>query len=256
MSCHSLHDYESADDQLEAGMRGDTACTQCHPQFSADIEAHTRHAPGSSGSRCMNCHLPYTTYGLLKSIRSHRVTSPSVATEVETGRPNACNACHLDQSLAWTQARLERDFGVAAAQDLGPYPEVASGPRWIATGDAGVRALAAWYLGWQPAIEASGMDWGTPYLAELLTDRYAAVRLIAVRSLRRQPEADEFSGDLVESGGRPGLRARQTIQARWASRPHASNLPGPLLLPSGRFDGAAWIQLAKGRDTRPLALIE
>lgn len=256
MSCHSLHEYEDTDDQLAEGMRSDAACLQCHPQFEADIAAHTKHPAESSGSRCMNCHMPYTTYGLLKSIRSHLVSNPSVASELATSRPNACNACHIDQSLAWTQAQLERDYDYEPIDDLGPYADVASGPRWIAVGDAGVRALAAWYLGWEEALETSGRDWATPYLAELLTDRYAAVRLRAVRSLRAQAGVQEFAADLVESGGREGFRARNRIQKRWAARVHSSPLPGPLLLPSGRFDRAAWIQLAKGRDTRPLALIE
>ncbi|MDP6977968.1 MAG: multiheme c-type cytochrome [Myxococcota bacterium] len=256
LSCHSLHQYESTDDQLAEGMRGDAACTQCHSRFDADITAHTKHAADSEGSRCMNCHNPYTTYGLLKAIRSHRVTNPSVATELETGRPNACNACHLDRSLAWTQKHLERDYGTEPLPSLGPYGEVPSGPRMVATGDAGVRALTAWYLGWEPALQASGREWAAPYLAELLTDHYAAVRILAVRSLRAQPGANEFSADLVEAGGKLGSQARQRIQARWAASTHGSVLPGPLLLPSGRFDRQAWIQLAKGRDTRPLALIE
>lgn len=256
MSCHSMHEYEDTDDQLASGMRGDAACTQCHPQFEANVTAHTKHAPDSPGSRCMNCHTPYTTYGLLKAIRSHRVSSPDVEVELETGRPNACNACHLDKSLAWTEAQLERDFGIEPGPGLGSAGEVPSGPRWIATGDAGVRALAAWYFGWEPAQQAAGSDWGTPYLAELLSDRYAAVRLLAVRSLRAQPGAAEFAAALVEEGGRAGVRARNQIQKQWSGRTHRSALPGPLLLPAARFDRAAWQRLAKGRDTRPLALIE
>ena len=51
---------------------------------------------------CYNCHMPYTSYGLLKALRSHQITGPSVTTSVQTGRPNACNACHLDKPLGWT----------------------------------------------------------------------------------------------------------------------------------------------------------
>src|SRR4029453_3531650 len=60
---------------------------------------HTRHRADSSGSVCMNCHMPFTTYGLLKTVRTHQISSPSVKATLETGRPNACNLCHLDKTL-------------------------------------------------------------------------------------------------------------------------------------------------------------
>ena len=33
--------------------------------------------------------------------------------ELETGRPNACNLCHLDRTLAWTAKHLEGWYGFA-----------------------------------------------------------------------------------------------------------------------------------------------
>ena len=110
-SCHTMH--KTAEDprtvaewadthQVSSGMDGDSACTQCHDGIAADPSAHTNHAPDSVGSRCYNCHMPYTSYGLLRAIRSHTVTSPSVRESVEIGRPNACNLCHVDRTLAWS----------------------------------------------------------------------------------------------------------------------------------------------------------
>ena len=43
-----------------------------------------------------------TTYGLVKAIRSHLIDSPTVESSLTTGRPNACNLCHLDRTLDWT----------------------------------------------------------------------------------------------------------------------------------------------------------
>ena len=59
--------------QLKPKMDSDTACLQCHKDMSARLVAHTHHAADSSGSRCYNCHMPYTSYGLLKALRSHRI---------------------------------------------------------------------------------------------------------------------------------------------------------------------------------------
>jgi hypothetical protein len=258
LSCHSMHDYESRDDQLAPRMRSDFACTQCHSDYEGDASSHTRHAPESAGSRCANCHLPYTTYGLLKAIRTHRVSSPSVAAELATGRPNACNTCHLDQTLAWTQEQLERDHGVDRVSLDETARRVASGPRWIATGDAGVRALAAWYLGWEPARDAAGSDWMAPYLAELLADPYAAVRGVAIRSLRTLPGFAELEYDFVEARGAAGEEARLRVQADWALRLEAtpSRAPGPLLSAGTGFDREAWASLLTARDIRPISLNE
>ncbi|MEW6273281.1 MAG: cytochrome c3 family protein, partial [Thermodesulfobacteriota bacterium] len=89
---------------------GAGGCTQCHAELGAEarLVAHTRHAAGSPGSRCYNCHMPNTAYGLQKATRSHEITSPSVVESAEVGRPNACNLCHLDRTLAWTADELER----------------------------------------------------------------------------------------------------------------------------------------------------
>ena len=94
LSCHSLHNSEP-DDMLARNRTDHRACTQCHEQFRTEtqVAAHTHHAPGSSGSDCYNCHMPHTTYGVLTAIRAHQVSSPKVADELATGRPNACNLC-------------------------------------------------------------------------------------------------------------------------------------------------------------------
>ena len=105
LSCHTMHQAaedsrpvkEWANDQLTSGMDGDEACLQCHESFAAGLTSHTHHRADSEGSRCYNCHMPHTTYGLLKAIRSHTIDSPNVAVDLETGRPNACNLCHLDK---------------------------------------------------------------------------------------------------------------------------------------------------------------
>ena len=121
MSCHELHpdgddEYlaDWADDQLKAGMEGNDACTQCHTEFGDQqtLTRHTFHEVGSSGSQCYNCHMPHTTYGLFKGIRSHTVSSPSAEESVFIRRPNACNLCHLDKTLEWTANQLEERYGM------------------------------------------------------------------------------------------------------------------------------------------------
>src|SRR4030095_10106030 len=96
LSCHSMHDSDPVD-QLKPGMEGNAACTQCHrePKYNDNVAAHTFHKPGSSGSECMNCHMPLTSYALFGAIRSHQIKSPELDGSARFGVPNACNLCQI-----------------------------------------------------------------------------------------------------------------------------------------------------------------
>ena len=193
-SCHTMHKASDdprpmeawADTQLSTRALGDGACGACH-QMPTE---HSHHKPQSSGSSCENCHMPYTTYGLLKTIRSHQISSPSVQSTIETGRPNACNTCHLDKTLAWTARALDEWYRTPRPA-LGQDEEtVAAAVLWLLKGDAGQRAIVAQAMGWRAAQEASGAGWLAPYLALTQKDQYDAVRLIASRSLATLPRFD------------------------------------------------------------------
>jgi hypothetical protein len=265
LSCHSLHHDEDdarpldqwADDQLRPGMDGDRACTQCHQQFPtpAAVAAHTHHAAGSRGSACMNCHMPYTTYGLLKGIRSHQVSSPSVRANVATGRPNACNQCHLDRTLAWAADRLHEWYAI----DRPPLDEeqrtVAVGVSLSLKGDAGQRVIAAWSMGWKSAREASGTDWMTPCLTVLMQDPYAAVRYVANRSISLQSEAAGLPpGDPVAPGPEQVPRVNQILRG-WAARTRSGSAAF-LFDDKGGIDQAAFQKLLSQRNERPVVLNE
>lgn len=260
LSCHSLHESEPAD--LLASNRQDVrACTQCHERFRepAVQEAHTHHRSGSSGSDCYNCHMPHTTYGVLTAIRSHQVSSPRVDVELSTGRPNACNLCHLDRTLDWTAGHLERWYGQRAPVLDEVQRTVADSVRITLAGDAGQRVLMAWHLGWSPARAASGSDWIAPYLGQLMDDPYAAVRCVAERSLRGTPDLVPKGYDYVLS---PGQRppALEAVLDQWKARlgNKGDSFPAPVLV--GRngvgVGGEAWRGLLEDRDERPVRLRE
>ena len=265
-SCHTMHKTpedprtvaEWADThQVSAGMDGNAACAQCHEGVAADPGAHTNHAPASAGSRCYNCHMPYTSYGLLRAIRSHTITSPSVRESVEIGRPNACNLCHLDRSLAWSADQLRDWYGQSPPDLRAEERSVAASVLWLLRGDAGQRALAAWSYGWEPAQEASGTSWMVPYLGELLGDPYDAVRFIAARSLRTISGFETLQYDFT--GGRDArIEAAVGALRAWRNSPRARTRRDPELLfgPDGTLDTAAMRRLFDRRDTRPLFLRE
>ena len=196
LSCHQMH--QSSDDprpvkewanhMLKPGMRGDDACLQCHAEYADDVEAHTYHEAGSYRQRVPE--LPHAAHGVGADERasaSTRSTARPCSPASTTGRPNACNACHLDQTLAWSAEHLAKWYGQPVPELTEEQSSVAASILWTLTGDAGQRALLAWHMGWEPAQEASGTEWMAPYLAELLTDPYDVVRFNGHRSLASLP---------------------------------------------------------------------
>jgi len=267
LSCHAMHASKERvaagwpSDQLRAGMEGPVACLDCHPSFRAPeaLAAHTRHAPGSSGSDCLNCHMPYTTYGLTKAIRSHTITSPSVAESLATGRPNACNQCHLDRSLGWTADRLAEWFEQERPALDADQQTIAASVLWSLTGDAGQRALMAWTLGWEPARAASGTGWMPPLLSTLAMDEYDAVRWIAVRSARLDPRWRTLTLDLHLELEEQRNRVRETILSDWlqgALDARDDQRAAVLVLPDGTLDAERFRRLYAARDHRIVVLGE
>jgi hypothetical protein len=256
-SCHSMHKSEDdartvsewADDQLTPLRAGfvltmregkkvvtprpaseNQRCTRCHGPSDSGLTVHTEHRADSSGSVCMNCHMPYTTYGLLKTIRSHQISNPSVKATLETGRPNACNLCHLDKTLGWTAEYLEKWYRTPKPPLGDDEQSVAASVLTLLKGDAGQRAIVTQSMGWRPAQEVSGVGWMAPYLALMQQDTYDAVRHIATRSRGTLPP---FRREGLPRGNRQLL-----------------------LNADGTFDADAVNRLVRARDNRRIAYRE
>ena len=257
LSCHSMHESDP-DGQVAANRDGNEACFQCHTDYRSALEQHTRHPSGSSGSLCYNCHMPRTTFGLFEALPSHRIDNPSVQISLQTGRPNACNLCHLDQSLAWSQQYLSDWYGLPTMEMSVDQKEVSAALLWLLRGDAAQRAVAAWSMGWEAAHEASGERWQAPFLAQLLEDPYAVVRYVAYKALRKLPGYDDFEYDFV---GAPQQRsqARNQALALWENqvRERRDRRGAQILLdPSAALQYERLARLLSERDDRPVRIIE
>ena len=112
-------------------------------------------------------------------------------------------------------------------------------------------------MGWSPALETSGDKWPAPFLACLLTDPYDAVRIIARRSLRKQPGFHDFEYDFL---GRESERveARERAWKLWLDRPLGDRQYGRELLidPATGIQRDAIKRLLDQRDDRPVHLLE
>lgn len=267
-SCHQMHQAsddprppdEWANDMLQYDKMGNGACTDCHPQYASaeKLTAHSHHSADSAGSNCYNCHMPHTTYGIQKAIRSHQIDSPDVRVSLETGRPNACNQCHLDQTLEWAADYLRAWYDIPEPELTPDQQKVAASILWALEGRAGQRALMAWSFGWDDAIEASGSEWMTPYLGYLLSDPYDSVRFMANQSLLKHAGFESFEYDFVSD---VGSREKASFDVRILSdaRPAFDDgraRPRLLLDDRGRVNYSELRRHAKRRDDTPVNLLE
>ena len=244
--------------QLKPHMDGDAACLQCHKTMATNITAHTHHDANSEGSRCYNCHMPRTTFGLLRAMRSHQVSSPNVHESVAYGRPNACNLCHLDKTLAWTSQKLQAWYKQQESELSAEDQTVSAAVQWIIKGDAGQRALIAWGMGWEPAQKISGRDWLYPYLIYSMTDSYAAIRFDAWKSLQTLPGFNDFPFTYT-ANERALNESASDAYAKWLQRVRDLSPPFPsesVLENDGRFRTDVFQKLRSERDEKPIVLAE
>jgi hypothetical protein len=267
LSCHEMHPTDTdpatlaawrSTQQMAPKMETNQACLQCHAKFKTNLPAHTHHAAESSGSSCYNCHLPHTTYGLLRSIRSHQISSPNVLASTEHGRPNACNLCHLDKPLAWTAGKLADWYGQKSPALSDDDRYYSAGVQWLLKGDAGQRMLIVWSMGWAPAQKASGHEWFYPYLAFELNDPYAAVRFGAWKALQTLPGFSGYAFDYSADDAAQKEALALAYQHWWREVRKADGRyrPETVLDPSGLFRQDVFDRFLDQRSNRKIYLAE
>lgn len=106
VNCHNPHVLDSTSDKP----LGNALCLKCHQLGSPigphknTIEEHTHHKVGSSGSSCIECHMPKTGKHLPNSPLTVRTHVFGFITPEESKKykvPNACTNCHKDKDLDW-----------------------------------------------------------------------------------------------------------------------------------------------------------
>lgn len=258
VSCHSMHRSDPVD-QLKPQADGPRACVECHdaPQYTTELKRHTFHPPESQGSNCLNCHMPHTSYALFKAIRSHQISSPKVEASARFGTPNACNLCHLDKTLAWTQQQLAAWHRTPTVPLSGEQESISAALLWMLKGNAAQRAIVAWHTGWKPAQEASGASWLAPFSAQLLSDPYGVVRYVAARSLRTLPGFNDFPFDFLAPESELSRKTALAV-ARWknGNTRSPSNAPALLLDANGQIMEPKLRELIQTRDNRSVTIQE
>lgn len=118
LHCHtSSGRYKFADPA-----RANEACLPCHAERVAEAALHSRHPAGSTGSRCVSCHMPMTEFARMRR-SDHSMLPPTPAATMAHGSPNACNTCHKDKDAAWADAQVRawhaRDYQAPVLRQAG-----------------------------------------------------------------------------------------------------------------------------------------
>jgi predicted CXXCH cytochrome family protein len=190
MNCHNPHLNTI---NRDARFRDtDVLCTQCHDSLKTPtaVSEHTRHPLNSSGSHCIECHMPPTTNMIKDQERDHTISIPVPENTSLYDIPNACNVCHKDRTAGWAVERMDEwylkrprpnlrranAFIYARQRDpasIAPLVELLKDP----AENSVIRGSAAGFLG-----EFTGDEVALP-LIEALSDPDVMVRAEAARSL-------------------------------------------------------------------------
>lgn len=80
--------------------KANDACMPCHEKHVKDATAHTHHPEGSTGNKCIGCHMPMTSFARMNR-SDHSMLPPAPAATLAYQSPNGCNLCHTDKDAAW-----------------------------------------------------------------------------------------------------------------------------------------------------------
>ena len=117
-SCHEPHSqgywdvsHRPLDDPFD-----DRQCTSCHSSKAEDVTAHTFHPEGSTGSKCVSCHMPYRQHsevgdGVTFRRSDHTISIPRPVFDTDLGLETACAQCHQDLSPRHLESQARAWWG-------------------------------------------------------------------------------------------------------------------------------------------------
>jgi len=206
-TCHSRPHNTDIGRNPQLRPANNALCAGCHKAIAADVSRHSHHAPKSSGSSCVECHMPATVISLQTRMRDHSLSIPVPENTAAYGIPNACNVCHQDKDAPWAARQMTEWYGGQARQKLilraDAFTRARKGdPAAIpalreilsdASGGPWIRANAAGYLGSFPNDPSA-------YEAELhaFSDPEPLVRATAAAAIRpRAAQREALAPQLV-----------------------------------------------------------
>lgn len=119
VKCSDCHEPHS----LKTKQQGNLLCLQCHDWQDYDTEKHHFHPTTGidsdtvltengfynkgDGTQCVDCHMTGGIYMGADFRRDHSIRIPRPDVAKSTGSPDACTACHDDETLDWALITLK-----------------------------------------------------------------------------------------------------------------------------------------------------
>lgn len=100
-NCHQPH-------SLELLAEPNQVCAQCHLPSIYDTEEHHFHPMESAGALCVDCHMPASNFMVIDGRRDHNIRIPRPDLSESLDSPNACNQCHIDESVEWATEHFDQ----------------------------------------------------------------------------------------------------------------------------------------------------
>ena len=182
--CHHPH-------TLKLKASGNRLCVRCHQSNREyDTPKHHFHKTNSAGAQCINCHMPTRKTRVIDTHHDHSFRVPRPDLSIKIGTPNACNDCHLDQSIEWARETVQRWYG--SKEKPRHFGEVLAAGR-LGSEDAETRLVKLVRNKNQPSIvRATALDLlqyygieGVAVMMNMLIDDDPLVRVAAVGGLDR-----------------------------------------------------------------------
>jgi tetratricopeptide (TPR) repeat protein len=191
VTCSDCHDPHTQ--KLRAP--GDATCAQCHDAGKYQAQSHHGHPAESAGARCVNCHMPATTYMVVDPRRDHGFRVPRPDLDASTGSPNACTGCHANRTPQWAAERIAAWHGASRRREP-HFGQALQAGRTGAPGAARALQALAEDASAAPIVRASAIELLARYPGRA-TDRILRaslrhddplLRLAAVQALPAYPQ--------------------------------------------------------------------
>lgn len=200
VTCLDCHDAHTA--TLKLPQEDNSLCLRCHaagtpvngtPTPIIDMSVHTPCPQGSKGARCVECHMPESSYMARDPRRDHSFNSPDPQLTVELGIPNACTMCHANMDASRAAEVVRKIYPQQKTEATRPRTRAVHAALEGAHNTAELLRLcenepvAAWratlleLIAQQPANAAT-----IAYARNAATDADPLVRAAAARLLKRE----------------------------------------------------------------------
>jgi predicted CXXCH cytochrome family protein len=205
-TCHDPH-TPNVDRHATLAPTNNALCATCHAEIGRQVVSHSRHAAGSRGASCIECHMPKEVVSIKASMRDHSMSLPTPENTVAYGIPNACTTCHVSKTAPWAAARMAEwwpngrraanvtraaTFTAARAGRSDALPGLVA----MAADDTAAPLMRANALGYLRAYDE-------PRAVEALTRALAAgtptERMVAASSLRQAGSRDALMAALADA---------------------------------------------------------